>query len=134
MIAVDTNVVVRFLIPDHPPQTEAARQVFASGSVFVGITVLLETEWVMRGSFKIGRRETAAGLERLLGLSEVVVPQRQAVAVALEAMAEGADFADALHASVAPDGAEAFVTFDRDFARHAAAIDGLPAVRLLAAD
>lgn len=54
MTALDANVLARFFI-DDPEDTQGARQRPAavaalSERCFVSVTVLLELEWVMRGS------------------------------------------------------------------------------------
>ncbi|MBI3706689.1 MAG: type II toxin-antitoxin system VapC family toxin, partial [Proteobacteria bacterium] len=48
MIALDTDVVVRFLVDDDHAQGRRARDLIARGGVVVGPTVLLEAEWVLR--------------------------------------------------------------------------------------
>ena len=45
MIALDTNVVVRFLVNDEAVQARRAHALIEANSVFVPVTVLLETEW-----------------------------------------------------------------------------------------
>lgn len=50
MIALDTNVVVRLLVDDHPQQTRRARRLLEARPVIILPTVLLESEWVLRGA------------------------------------------------------------------------------------
>ena len=52
MIALDTNMLVRALVADHPDQVAVVRELIAGDTVFVPRTVLLETEWVLIGSDK----------------------------------------------------------------------------------
>jgi predicted nucleic acid-binding protein len=47
MLAIDTDVIVRYLTGDHPEQSPKARAVIDSEDVFVCTTVLLETEGVL---------------------------------------------------------------------------------------
>ncbi len=44
MLAVATNVVVRFLTGDEPAQAARARAIFQRETVFLAKTVVLETE------------------------------------------------------------------------------------------
>ena len=44
MRAIDTNVIVRYLIGDDPEQAEKARTVIGQAPVFVPRTVMLESE------------------------------------------------------------------------------------------
>jgi len=53
MIAVDTNVIVRFLTKDDEAQYQKAYRIFAeSAQLFIPTTVILETEWVLRFSYR----------------------------------------------------------------------------------
>ena len=111
MIALDTNVVVRLLVDDDPQQTRRARKLIETRTALVMPSVLLETEWVLRGAYDIGPAVIAASLRKLLGLANVALDNAQAVAQALDWFEAGLDFADALHLASAA-AAEAFVTFD----------------------
>lgn len=123
MIALDTNVVVRLLVNDDPGQTRRARALLQTRTAFVTPTVLLETEWVLRGAYGIGRPAIASSLRGLLGLPAVVVGNAQAIAQALDWFEAGLDFADALHLALSGD-AEGFVTFDTRLAKRARRITG----------
>ena len=118
MIALDTNVVVRLLVDDDPAQTRRARRLLETRSVFIVPTVLLETEWVLRGAYGIKRALIARSMRALLGLPNVVLAQAQAVAQALEWFVAGLDFAGSLHLSLAED-AEGLATFDARLAKRA---------------
>ena len=48
MRAIDTNIVVRLLTADDAEQAKAARGLVEAGDIFLGVTVLLEAEWVLR--------------------------------------------------------------------------------------
>lgn len=118
MIALDTNVVVRLLVDDDPAQTRRARRLLEKHNVLVVPTVLLETEWVLRGAYEIKRPAVARSMRLLLGLPTVVLAQAQAVVQALGWFEAGLDFADALHLALAED-AEGLVTFDARLAKRA---------------
>lgn len=112
MQAIDTNVVVRFLTSDDPKQARAARQVIEAGNVYIGTTVVLETEWVLRSGYQFGSQEIALGLQKLAGLPGSTLEEPVETAQALNWMSAGFDFADALH--LARSGhCSAFLTFDR---------------------
>ena len=129
MRAVDTNVVVRLLINDNHRQADAAHNLIVAHEVFVSVTVILETEWVMRSGYAFTSAQIAAGLRRLFGLRGVTVEQSGEVARALEWLELGMDFADALHLARSTR-CDAFVTFDRKFAKRAQALEA-PPVELL---
>jgi len=118
MIAVDTNVVVRLLTGDDPAQATVARSLFASESIWIAKTVLLETGWVLRSLYGLQEREVCEALTRLLGLKNVRVEDEDSVAAALALTTHGIELADAIHLSSRPSGAQ-FVTFDKTFVRRA---------------
>ena len=68
MVAVDTNVLVRFLVDDDPDQSRAARALFASEAVWIPKTVILETNWVLCSLFGLTDVEVARALSRLLSV------------------------------------------------------------------
>lgn len=52
MLAVDTNLGARYLTADEPDQFERAAAVFEGGETYMCLTVLLETEWVLRSLYR----------------------------------------------------------------------------------
>ena len=116
MLAVDTNVVVRYLTGDHPEQSTRARALVDTQDVYVCSTVLLETEWVLRDAYKLAAGPLAKALRAFAGLPHVTIEDAPLAAQALDWMEAGLDFADALHLSKAI-GHDGFATFDRRFAR-----------------
>lgn len=118
MHGIDTNVVVRLLTADDAGQAQAARQAVEGGSIFLGVTVLLEAEWVLRAGYDFAPAQIAGAFRGLAGLPNMTLEEPSQVAVALEWMEGGMDFADALHLARSGD-CEIFLTFDRKFARQA---------------
>jgi predicted nucleic-acid-binding protein len=113
--AVDTNVLVRFLTADDPKQARAARRVIEAGDVFIGTTVILETEWVLRAGYGFASPAIVGGLRGLGGLPGISIEEPAVTAQALDWMMAGMDFADALHLARSSH-CSAFVTFDKKFA------------------
>jgi predicted nucleic-acid-binding protein len=118
MIAVDTNVVVRLLTGDDIEQAAAAKSLLASEPVWIAKTVLLEAGWVLRSLHGFDESSIRGAFSKLLGLKNVHAEDEPGVAAALALTAHGIEFADALHLSSRPPGAE-FVSFDRSFVRAA---------------
>lgn len=124
MRAIDTNLVVRFLVGDDAVQAGKARATIGGGDVFVSTTVLLETEWVLRRGYGMKPTDLLVALRRFAGLRTVRLEDPELIAQSLARMEEGMDFADALHLGRASDCA-AFVTFDKALIRIAAGRAGL---------
>jgi len=123
--AIDTNILVRVLTADDPKQAKAARRVIEAGDIFIGTTVVLETEWVLRSGYGFGSEQIAAGLRGLFGLVGVAVEETAETAQALDWMSQGMDFADALHLARSSH-CSAFVSFDRKLAKRAQGLSPLP--------
>ena len=117
--AIDTNVVVRFLVADDKRQAKAARAAVAAGDIFIARTVLLESEWVLRSGYDFAPAQVASALRGLAGLPGVTVEEPAVLAQALDWMDDGMDFADALHLAKA-EGCTAFLSFDRKLTKAAA--------------
>jgi predicted nucleic-acid-binding protein len=127
MIALDTNVLVRIVINDDPPQARRAQALLARDGGYVTLTVLLETEWVLRGVYELERATIRTIMQRLLGVRGIDLEERARVERAVAWYADGLDFADALHLAGA-FAADSFATFDRTLARRAAKLAGAPPV------
>jgi predicted nucleic-acid-binding protein len=121
VIALDTNVLVRFLVEDDSSQTERARGVLqraiqSGASCFVSDVVMCEVLWVLERSYKFRREEISQVLGRLLRATHLTFSSTEHLARSLEAYRSGpGGFADYLlreHAQAR--GCEAVVTFDRD--------------------
>jgi predicted nucleic-acid-binding protein len=111
MRAVDTNVVFRYLAADDAAQTKRAQALIDGGEVWLSLTVVLETERVLRSSYRFSPGEIVAAFRTLAGQPTVSVENPSALAGALRLCEAGIDFADALHVSAAPAEVE-FATFD----------------------
>lgn len=87
--------------------------------MFIPVTVLLETEWVLRTAFKLGKASVVDLFVRLVGSEPMTFDSPFAVAVALDLYREGAaDFADCLHLALSRHvGETPLFTFDRKAAR-----------------
>lgn len=125
MIAIDTNVIVRFLVNDDPDQAQRARKLIETEEVFLPTTVLLETEWVLRGAYKLPRAPLLEMLRAFLGLPNVVAQDLPPAITALEWAERGMDLADALHLASGA-ACSAFATFDRDLSNAARTVGAIP--------
>ena len=131
MAALDTNVVVRLIVGDDVRQARLAEKLVASEPCTISPSVLMECEWVLRGSYKLGADVIAASFLHLLALQNIDALEPVLTQHALRGYERGLDFADALHAAQRRDG-ERFATFDKQLA-HRAPKAGVLAVSLLKA-
>jgi predicted nucleic acid-binding protein len=124
MLAIDTNLIVRYLTGDHPAESAKAKALIDRHDVFVCTTGLLETEWVLRSVYGYAPAQLVKALAAFAGLSHVKLENAALIAKALDWMDKGLDFADALHLASA-ENCEGFVSFDRNFATRANALGGI---------
>lgn len=118
MIAIDTNVLVRYVVWDDADQARRAGRLIEGNQVVVATTVLLESEWVLRSAYGFDRAGISLAFRRFLGLPNVSPEATAAVEAALDSYDSGLDFADALHLASTPKAKE-FFTFDRGLAKAA---------------
>jgi len=129
MIAVDTNILVRYVTNDDPLQARKAADLLASPqTILIAHSVLLEMEWVLRAVYELSRPAILKAMRQVLGLPSTHVEQALLIAETLQRYERGFDFADALHLALTAK-ASRMITFDKGFAR-AAGAEGL-AVELL---
>jgi predicted nucleic-acid-binding protein len=124
MLAIDTNVIVRYLVADEPAQAATARKPIDGNEVFVCTTVMLETEWVLRSAYGFPAQQCAKALADFSGLARVTLEDPISVAKALGWVGEGIDFADGLRLAKA-EGCDTFISFDKGFATVANRLGGL---------
>jgi predicted nucleic acid-binding protein len=124
MLAIDTNLIVRYLAADHPKQSAQAKALIDSEEILVCTTVLLEAEWVLRSVYGFAAKDLVRAFRAFAGLPRVTVEDPARLARALDWMEDGMDFADALHLSGAQD-CDAFATFDRHLVRAAGKLGGI---------
>ena len=127
MIAIDTNVIVRYLVADQSEQFRRATALIEAEQVFVPSTVALEAEWVLRAIYRLNRAAILGALRKFAALPTVAFENMGILTQALDWAEQGMDFADALHLSSAA-GCVAFASFDRGLKQTAAKL-GAPAVR-----
>lgn len=132
MIALDTNVLVRFLVDDDVDQAKIAGilidQLTDAAPGFIGREVLVELVWVLERAYGYERADIAAAFDGLLSATELLIEDADDIGLALELYRnDGFGFADLMIVAAARRaGAVELVTFDRKAAR-------LPGVRLLSA-
>jgi predicted nucleic-acid-binding protein len=120
MPALDTNVLVRFLVRDDPAQAAAATEVLgrvtaAGEALFVPITVALEIEWVLRSNYGFPKADIARTFGTLLSTRELSFESEAALEHALLLWQERrADFSDCVHVALAAQaGEQPLWTFDK---------------------
>ncbi|MGI9302778.1 MAG: type II toxin-antitoxin system VapC family toxin [Gammaproteobacteria bacterium] len=118
MIAIDTNVIVRFLTQDDEVQYKKACRLFNREELFIPDTVILETEWVLRFAYGFSPSEIVEAFRKLFGIANVHVENGLKVARVIAEHWQGLDFADSFHLANSEQLSE-LVTFDERFVKQA---------------
>lgn len=123
MIALDTNVLVRFLVRDDERQAASAHVLLTSLTVeepgFIGREVVVKLVWVLERAYGFDRDRIADVLDDLVSTEALVVEAADDVATAAFRYRDGgAGFSD-LMIRAAAERVEALplYTFDRNAAR-----------------
>jgi predicted nucleic-acid-binding protein len=123
MIGIDTNVLVRYLVQDHPVQSHEASVIIegaeATGEkLFLSSPVLCELAWVLRKAYRFSKADLLRVLETLLHQRAFALERNDLVARAMDAYRDGpAGFADYLIVQQAWNaGCTRFLTFDTQLA------------------
>ena len=123
MIAIDTNVMIRYLVRDNPEQAEAARVLLegltADNPGFICREVALEIVWVLERAYRFTREQIANVVMELVSTDALVIEDADDIArSAIAYRLGGADFSDFMILAAANRvGAQPLYTFDRRFAR-----------------
>jgi predicted nucleic-acid-binding protein len=125
VIALDTNVLLRLFVRDHPERARAVTKLLADAgpaSVRVSTIVLAELVWTLQRRYRLEKGSLIATLQNLLTRSELELEGRGAVMTAIRWYELGdADFVDYLIAALNRDaGAAPTFTFDRVAGSHSA--------------
>ena len=80
MQALDTNILVRFLVKDDEKQADAVFSLFKKAEwhrekLFVSLIVLLELIWVLDSLYKVPRDKLLCAISTLLMLPKSLVAQ-----------------------------------------------------------
>ena len=120
MNALDTNVLVRFLVKDDERQSEIVYRVFKQAEMdnstfFVPLLVVLETLWVLESVYKIARNDILDSINEVI-LMPILMFEAQATIQRFIFIAREikADLSDILIAcSAKSSGCESVLTFDK---------------------
>lgn len=132
MKAIDTNILVRFLLRDERREREqyiASERELAADQVFIPDTVILETVWVLARVYKIEREHYLSDIEDIAGLPNVTLENPQRIANTIAWHRKGLDFADALHLAASESSCNSLKTFDEEFVKKAKGLSGCKVVK-----
>ena len=126
MKAIDTNVLVRFLVQDDEAQTRIATQFLINAEeekqpLFVSNVAVLELMWVLKSLYGVSRDDILLSLGELLSMVALEFQDQLNVRNFITSAQDNSyDLADLLIAQVAlGEGCETTLTFDKKAAKSA---------------
>lgn len=133
MIALDTNVAVRYLLRDHPKQAKIAHDLIQQFDCLLTRTVILKIVWVLGSKLagNLSRDEVLERMRHLLALPRIFVETPEVISQTLQWYENGMDFADALHLATVAGSVDEFATFDKPLASKADSLDTRQKILLL---
>ena len=116
---LDTNVIVRHLVDDHPGQSARATRLFeGEHELALSHVILAETIFVLQSVYSVPRADIAFRCWALLAFPSIIAVDPDLLLRALAIYARSRiDFADAYAAAEAEATDQPVVSFDRDFDR-----------------
>ena len=126
MIALDTNVIVRFLVRDDEKQAQAVYARFKQAeagreTLFVPLLVVLETIWVLESAYDKPRKDILDSFDELNSMPILEFEKTQVLQNLLsEGRKSNADLSDLLIALAAQScGCSGGITFDKKLTKFA---------------
>jgi len=125
MKALDTEVLVRFLVKDDERQASAAYEIFKQAETdkqvfFVSLLVVLETVWVLEAVYSVERKEILQVIDELVSMPILEFEAQPVIRRVLSSAKDSnTDLSDFLIAHSAADaGCECVLTFDKRASKH----------------
>ncbi|MHB8455594.1 MAG: type II toxin-antitoxin system VapC family toxin [Acidiferrobacterales bacterium] len=130
MIALDTNILARFLLKDDAKQYRTSVSLLQKKQEYTAPpSVLLELVWVLEIN-DCTRGEIVKGLRALFGLPNFKPMEFEAMTHTLRWYEAGMDFGDAVHLALCTK-TTGFATFDKDLGKQARKMAAFPPVTIV---
>ena len=120
-VILDTNVVLRFVLADHPTHSPKAKKLFElaeSGSIrlYLSQVGLAELVWTLTSFFEFSRGQVGTTLRRLVLHDGIDMDEQETALIALELFAcVNADYPDCYAVALALTREQCITSYDRDF-------------------
>lgn len=119
---LETSILVRFLLGDHPIQSPQARDIIQKAELgeielVTDAMVIAEFTWVLKSFYKTPKAEIVKQLQKIRSFSGLTILNRKVVDDAMDIFCtKNIDFTDAYFAAcVRNHHLDAILSFDRDF-------------------
>ena len=129
MIALDTNILLRFVLDDHESLSPTARRIIGGNDCWISLLAVGELGYALTSVYRSRVDEVVSYCRILMDLPGITIEHERRFAQALDGVDAGIDWYDAMLWASAPAGVAVF-TFDKAFSKRASAIGWDVQVRL----
>jgi predicted nucleic-acid-binding protein len=84
MEIVDANIILRYMLDDHPELSERAREIIDNNIVDIPIEVLCEVVFVLSSVYKINRNCISEKLLQFINDTLCIIPHKEAIMKGIE--------------------------------------------------
>ena len=118
---IDANVILRYLLGDHPEQSRASTKLMeeverGGEDVYIHDVVIAEVVWTLEKFYKVPKGRIRDVLSELILMRGIGVSNRSVLLRALRIYADkNVDFVDALLGALALEKGAEVISFDKDF-------------------
>ena len=119
MYALDTNVIIRYLVQDDKKQAQKASDFIENlnddNLGFISCIVLCEINWVLKTAYKVPKKQCIEVLNNIVSIANFEIENLDCCLAALRHYKSGqADFSDYLIQSISQlKGCNSVITFDK---------------------
>jgi len=118
MIAIDTNILIRFLVEDDIQQTRKAENMLKKykndGEIYLSNIVLIEAEWVLSSVYQFPKNKICDTIERILDTRQFSFNDREVLIRANQKYRhKNKDFSDSLTGELGNRRSIKTYTFDK---------------------
>lgn len=118
MIIIDANIILRYLLNDHPQLSQQATQIIENQSVSVPIEVICEVVYVLYKVYQIPKKEIQQQITSLLDENLISMDKLEVVKYALLSFAnDNIDIVDAILLAYCVIENKSVLTFDKKLNR-----------------
>ena len=82
-VLVDTNIILRFLLKDHPKLSAEAKAIILDNTIMLDPVVVAETVWVLSSVYQHERETITAILADFIAQDAIQTPQKRVLLEAL---------------------------------------------------
>lgn len=122
-VVVDANIIIRFLLDDHPKLSLVAKTIFQKAEkgmykIYLDEVILAEVVWTLSSFYKIQKKDLVDRLQQLVSQDWLVNPKKKLLLMTLDLyLSSNLDYIDCWILNVSKSLGIKLETFDRNLKR-----------------